>query len=146
MRLSFCFLYSGEQHSQTRTQTKKRWGPALWLWKGLVAPAGAKLRKQQSKIRPHKEKKKRQSQHETHKATNKKAACRKRNSRTAIPHSKPNHWRASNLHAALTENSRPLAGGYASVNRFARNGGRSQTNRYPQNIEFHLACGSADIG
>ena len=42
---------SSEQHRQTRTQTKKRWGPALWLWKGLVAPAGAKLRKQQLKIR-----------------------------------------------------------------------------------------------
>ena len=42
-----------------------------------------------------------------------KAACRKRNSRAAIPHSKPNHWRASILHAALTENSRPPAGGYA---------------------------------
>ena len=51
MRFSFCFLYSGEQHPQTRTQTKKRWGPALGLWQGLVAPAGAKLRKQQSKIR-----------------------------------------------------------------------------------------------
>ena len=76
-QFSFCFLYSGEQHPQTRTQTKKRWGPALWLWKGLVAPAGAKLRKQQSKIRSHKEKQKRQSKHGTHKATYPKAACRK---------------------------------------------------------------------
>ena len=33
-----------------------------------------------------------------------------------------------------------------SVNRFVRNGGRSQTNRYPQKIAFHLACSSADIG
>ena len=71
MRFSFCFLYSSAQHPQTRTQTKKRWGPALWLWKGLVAPAGAKLRKQQSKIRLHKEKQKRQSQHGTHKADEK---------------------------------------------------------------------------
>ena len=57
----------------------------------------------------------------------------KRNSRPTIPHSKPNHWRASNLHAALTENSRPPAGGYASVNRFARNGGRSLGLINPQN-------------
>ncbi len=68
---------SSAQHPQTRTQTKKRWGPALWLWKGLVALARAKLRKPQSKIRPHKEKKKRHSKHGTHKAANKKAACRK---------------------------------------------------------------------
>ena len=29
LRFSFCFLCSGEQQPQTRTQTKKRWGPAL---------------------------------------------------------------------------------------------------------------------
>ena len=146
MRFSFCFLYSSAQYHQTRTQTKKRWGPALGLWQGLVAPAGAKLRKPQFKIRSHKKKKKRQYKHGTHRAANPKSRMQKRNNRPDIPHSKPNHWRASILHAALTENSRPLAGGYESVNRFARNGGRSQTNRYPQNIEFHLACGSADIG
>ena len=71
-------FYSGEQHPQTRTKTKKRWGPALWLWKGLVAPAGAKLRKPQRKIRPHKEKKKRHSKHGTHKAANKKSRMQKR--------------------------------------------------------------------
>ena len=65
---SFCFLGSGAQQLQTRTQTKKRWGPALWLWKGLVALARAKLRKQQLKIRLHKEKKKRQSKHGTNKS------------------------------------------------------------------------------
>ena len=128
----FAFCFSSAQHQQTRTQTKKRWGPALWLWKGLVAPAGAKFRKQQSKIRSHKKKQNRQSKHRTLKATNPKAACRKRNSRPAIPHIKPKEQRASNLHAALTENSRPPAGGYASVNRFARNGGRSQSNINPQ--------------
>ncbi len=139
MRLSFCFLYSSAQHHRTRTQTKKRWGPALWLWKGLVALARAKLRKQQSKIRPHKEKKNYQSQHETHiadathKAANKKAACRKETVDHHSLHRKRKKRRASNLHAALTENSRPPAGGYASVNRFARNGGRSQTNINPQN-------------
>ena len=68
MRFSFCFLYSSAQHHQTRTQTKKRWGPALWLWQGLVAPAGAKLRKQQSKIRLHKEKQSQQSKHRTSKS------------------------------------------------------------------------------
>ena len=68
-----------------------------------------------------------------HKAANKKAACRKRNSRPAILHSQKRKCRASILHAALTENSRPPAGGYASVNRFARNGGRSQTDINPQN-------------
>ena len=61
-------FYSGEQHHQTRTQTKKRWGPALGLWQGLVAPAGAKLRKQQRKIRLHKEKQNYQPKHKTHKA------------------------------------------------------------------------------
>ena len=59
---------SSEQHRQTRTQTKKRWGPALWLWKGLVALARAKLRKQQSKIRLHKEKRNYQSKHGTSKS------------------------------------------------------------------------------
>ena len=77
-RFSFCFLGSGEQHPQTRTQTKKRWGPALWLWKGLVAPAGAKLRKQQLKIRLHKEKQNYKSKHGTHKAANKKSRMQKR--------------------------------------------------------------------
>ncbi len=57
----------------------------------------------------------------------------KRNSRPAILHNKPNNQRASILHAALTENSRPPAGGYASVNRFARNGGRSLGLINPQN-------------
>ena len=56
----------------------------------------------------------------------------KRNNRSAILHSKPNHWRASNLHAALTENA-DRKGGYASVNRFARNGGRSLGSINPQN-------------
>ena len=56
-------------------------------------------------------------------------------SRPAILHNKPNNQRASILHAALTENSRPLAGGYASVNRFARNGGRSLGSINPQNTE-----------
>ena len=74
---NFALQFSSAQHLQTRTQTKKRWGPALWLWKGLVAPAGAKLRKPQRKIRSHKEKQSQQSQHRTHKAANKKAACRK---------------------------------------------------------------------
>ena len=78
LRFSFCFLCSGTQHQQTRTQTKKRWGPALWLWQGLVAPAGAKLRKKQLKIRLHTEKQKRQSQHGTHKAANKKSRMQKR--------------------------------------------------------------------
>ena len=161
MWFSFCFLGSGEQHPQTRTQTKKRWGPALWLRKGLVALARAKLRKPQIKIRLHKEKQSHQSQHRTHKAnashkaTNKKSRMQKRNSRPAIIHNKQNNQRASILHAALTENSRPLAGGYASVNRFARNGGRSlgsinpqfkkhQSNRYPQNKSISLGllfCG-----
>ena len=54
---TICFLYSGEQHPQIRTQTKKRWGPALGLWQGLVALARAKFRKQQRKIRSHKKKK-----------------------------------------------------------------------------------------
>ena len=65
---SFCFLCSGAQHQQTRTKTKKRWGPALGLWQGLVALARAKLRKQQLKIRLHKEKQKRQSKHRTNKS------------------------------------------------------------------------------
>ena len=53
-------------------------------------------------------------------------------SRTTVLHINPKNQRASILHAALTENSRPPAGGYASVNRFARNGGRSQSNINPQ--------------
>ena len=147
---SFCFLCSGEQQPQTRTQTKKRWGPALGLWQGLVALARAKLRKQQSKIRLHKEKQNYQPQHETIKSR-----CIKTKQQSKKPHAEketvahhslhrnPKNQRPSILHAALTENSRPLAGGYASVNRFARNGGRSlgsinpqfrthQTPRYPQ--------------
>ena len=67
---SFCFLCSGEQHQQTRTQRKKfaslfKAAGFLRAIEGfdfnlvrLVALARAKLRKQQSKIRPHKEKKK----------------------------------------------------------------------------------------
>ena len=104
---SFCFLCSGEQQPQTRTQKKKRWGPALGLWQGLVALARAKLRKQQSKIHSHKEKKKRQFQHRTHKAANQKAACRKETTVHHSLHHKRKKRRASTLHAALTENSRP---------------------------------------
>ena len=52
-------------------EAKKRWGPALWLWKGLVALARAKLRKQQSKIRSHKEKQNHQSKHGTSKTIGK---------------------------------------------------------------------------
>ena len=29
-QFSFCFLYSGEQHPQTRTKTKKRWVRVWW--------------------------------------------------------------------------------------------------------------------
>ena len=57
---------SSEQQPQTRTQKKKRWGPALGLWQGLVALARAKLRKQQLKIRSHTEKQDYQPQHRTH--------------------------------------------------------------------------------
>ena len=81
LRFSFCFLYSGEQHRQIRTQTKKRWGPALGLWQGLVALARAKLRKQKSKIRLHKEKQKRQFQHETHKSECKQTKAANKKSR-----------------------------------------------------------------
>ena len=65
---SFCFLGSGEQQPQTRTKTKKRWGPALGLWQGLVALARAKLRKPQLKIRLHKKKQNYQPQHKASKA------------------------------------------------------------------------------
>ena len=65
---NFALQFSSAQHLQTRTQTKKRWGPALWLWKGLVAPAGAKFRKQQLKIRLHKEKQNYQLKHGTNKS------------------------------------------------------------------------------
>ena len=103
---NFALQFSSAQHPQTRTQTKKRWGPALWLWKGLVAPAGAKLRKQQLKIRLHKEKQNYKSKHGTHKANashkaaNKKAACRKETVDYHSLHRKPKNQRASNLHAA----------------------------------------------
>ena len=93
-------FYSGEQHHRTRTKTKKRWGPALGLWQGLVALARAKFRKQQSKIRLHKEKQKRQPKHKTHKATNKKAACRKETVVYHSLHRKRKNQRASILHAA----------------------------------------------
>ena len=95
-------------------EAKKRWGPALWLWKGLVAPAGAKLRKQQLKIRLHKEKQNYKSKHGTHKAANQKKPHAEKE--TVVHHNlhcKRKNQRASILHAALTENSRPLAGGYA---------------------------------
>ena len=78
IKYALSFLCSGEQHHQTRTKTKKRWGPALWLWQGLVAPAGAKLRKQQLKIHLHKEKQNYQPKHKTHKAANKKSRMQKR--------------------------------------------------------------------
>ena len=98
---------SSEQHRQTRTQTKKRWGPALWLWKGLVAPAGAKLRKQQSKIRSHKEKQSQQSKHKASKSNCnaqsrkfKKPHADKTISRTTIIHINPKNQRPSILHAA----------------------------------------------
>ena len=108
MRFSFCFLYSSAQHHQTRTQTKKRWGPALGLWQGLVALARAKLRKQQLKIRSHKEKQNYQPQHGTNKSRciktkqqSKKPHADKTISRTAVPHINPKKQRASNLHAAI---------------------------------------------
>ena len=47
----FAFYIQVNSTHRPAPETKKRWGPALWLWKGLVAPAGAKLRKQQLKIR-----------------------------------------------------------------------------------------------
>ena len=143
-------FYSGEQHHRTRTQTKKRWGPALWLWKGLVALARAKFRKLQIKIRLHKEEQNYKSKHGTHKANaSHKAANQKKphaEKETVVHHNlhrKRKKCRASILHAALTENSRPPAGGYASVNRFARNGGRSQSNINPQNMGTHFSSCSA---
>ena len=89
----FCFLYSGEQHQQTRTQKKKfaslsKAAGFLRAIEGfdfnlvrLVALARAKFRKQKSKIRSHKEKQNHKSKHGTHKADEKhkptypKAAC-----------------------------------------------------------------------
>ena len=165
MRFILLFIFRGT--APTDPHQKLKSSPAfsrLRDSKGqspLVALARAKFRKPQSKIRLHKEKQSQQSQHRTHianishKAANKKAACRKE---TVVHHSlhrKRKKCRASTLHAALTENSRPLAGGYASVNRFARNGGRSlgsinpqfkkhQSNRYPYNSkpsEMLLFCG-----
>ena len=116
----------------SRLRDSKRQSP-------LVALARAKLRKQQSKIRLHKEKQNYQPQHGTIKSRciktkqqSKKPHAEKETVVHHSPHRNPKNQRPSILHAALTENSRPLAGGYASVNRFARNGGRSQTNRYPQ--------------
>ena len=89
----FCFLYSGEQHQQTRTQRKKfaslsKAAGFLRAIEGfdfnlvhLVALARAKLRKQQRKIRPHKEKKKHQSKHGTNKSS-----CIKTKQQSQKPH------------------------------------------------------------
>ena len=131
---------SRAQHPQPRTQTKKRWGPALWLWKGLVAPAGAKLRKPQRKIRSHKEKQSQQSQHRTHKAANKKAACRKeKKNRYPTPQKKE----TKSIYpacGALTENATV---GRLCIGQPPTGGGRSLDCRYPQNRAFHLVCGFA---
>ena len=64
--LFFAFYIQVNIANKPAPEAKKRWGPALGLWQGLVALARAKLRKQQRKIRPHKEKKSCQLQHGTH--------------------------------------------------------------------------------
>ena len=72
-------------------EAKKRWGPALGLWQGLVALARAKFRKQQLKIRLYKEKKNYQSKHGTHianvshKAANSKSRMQKKKQQTRYP-------------------------------------------------------------
>ena len=109
---------SSEQHRQTRTQTKKRWGPALWqpswgLGNGWSPSQGRNSASSKEKFAHIKRSKstnhntERTKQDAPHKAANKKAACRKE---TVVHHSlhrKRKKCRASNLHAALTENSRP---------------------------------------
>ena len=67
VRFIFAFYIQGHSTNRPAPETKKRWGPALGLWQGLVALARAKLRKQQIKIRPHKEKQSQQSKHRTNK-------------------------------------------------------------------------------
>ena len=74
----FAFYVQVNSTTRPAPETKKRWGPALGLWQGLVAPAGAKLRKQQLKIRLHKEKQNNNPKHRTHKAANKKSRMQKR--------------------------------------------------------------------
>ena len=148
MRFSFCFLGSGAQHQQTRTKTKKRWGPALWLWKGLVALARAKLRKQQLKIRPHKEKKNYQSQHETHiadathKAANKKSRMQKKKQQTRYPIQQTKQSKSIYPVCGI-DRKQPTACGRLCIGQPPTGGERSLDCRYPQNMAFHLVCGFA---
>ena len=133
----FAFCFSSAQHQQTRTQTKKRWGPALghpsWgLGNGWSPSQGRNSASSSQKFAHIKRNKIVSPNTERSKPQIQKPHAEKGTADYHSLHRKPKEQRASILHAALTENSRPPAGGYASVNRFTRNGGRSQSNINPQ--------------
>ena len=130
---------SSAQHRQTRTQTKKRWGPALGLWQGLVALARAKLRKQQRKIRLHKEKPNYQPKHRTHKAANKKAACRKE-TEEPLSHTAKERNKEHQTCMRRIDRKQPTVGRLC-IGQPPTGGGRSLDLRYPQNRAFHLIFG-----
>ena len=77
----FAFYVQVNSTHRPAPETKKRWGPALGLWQGLVALARAKLRKPQLKIRLHKEKQNYKSKHETSKSR-----CIKTKQQSQKPH------------------------------------------------------------
>ena len=102
----------------------------------LVALARAKLRKQQLKIRLHKEKQSQQSQHRTHKAANKKAACRKE---TVDPLSYTANQRNKEHQTCMRriDRKQPTAGRLC-IGQPPTGGGRSLGCRYPQNKGISL--------
>ena len=107
----FALQFSSAQHLQTRTQTKKRWGPALgqpsWgLGNGWSPSQGRNSASSSQKFAHIKKSKSVSPNTERTKPQIKKPHAEKKR-RTSIIHNKQNNQRASILHAALTENSRP---------------------------------------
>ena len=145
------FLYSGEQHQQTRTQTKKRWGPALWqpswgLGNGWSLPQERNSASSNKKFAHIKKRKsvnhntESTQQDAPHKAANKKAACRKETVEPLYYTSIQRNKEHLSCMRRIDRKRRPLAGGNA-VGQPPTGGGRSLGCQSPQFTGYCLGCG-----